>query len=168
MRKLKNVSLIILIAIAVATSTVSVIFCNTLSHRIEQLTRTSRADMIYLRGCVRNLEAELSATLSDGLASINRPTSGDPIAPPETDGESETEAETESSTDSETEPLPEKVLYTLAVHNERIGVFDTTGRVLCILNVFTPSLPAADLAALSEGIPIYSPEQLWEILDKYA
>ena len=73
--------------------------------------------------------------------------------------ESETEAETEAE---------KAILYTLAIYNGRIGVFDATGRILCTLNVFVPSLPASDYAALLAGVPIYSQEQMWEIWDKYA
>ena len=201
MRKCKIIVRIVLPIVAVVASLISVILCATVSGRVNQLTRTNRADMIYLRGCVRNLESNLTDALAEGLAGIGQPVLGDEIDVPQAETETDTDAEvdpeeetdavdlpaitvpeetpaeeTSSSeegksdemTDAEEESEPAEVLYTLAIVGERIGVLDTTGRVLCSLNVFTPTLPAADLDALTEGIPIYSQEELWEVLDKYA
>ena len=193
MRKCKIIVRIVLPIVAVVASLISVILCATVSSRVNRLTRTNRADMIYLRGCVRNLESNLTDALAEGLAGISQPVLGDEIDVPQTETDTETETESEEETDAvdlpaitvpeetsseegesdemtdaEEESEPAEVLYTLAIVGERIGVLDTTGRVLCILNVFTPTLPAADLDALTEGIPIYSQEELWEVLDKYA
>lgn len=193
MRKFKNICTVAIAVVAVVGSLLSATYTVKLSRRIEQVERSARADMVYLRGCIRHMEAELTAAVIDHLDEISRPVDGaeDTDTEPEpdeteqeteqvdlpthnrpegdltedTETESETETEIESESETETEAA---LLYTLAVHNERIGVFDATGRILCTLNVFVPSLPAADRSALRAGIPIYSQEQMWEILDKYA
>ena len=183
MRKYKAVCLVVMAAVAVLGSIFSAIYAAQLSAYVEQMKRSSRADMVYLRGYIRQLENELTDAIA-GLAEETAPpaesdavveTEAESETAPETDtgdlpalGQPEgyeTEAETETETEAETEA---PILYTLAIYNGRIGVFDATGRVLCTLNVFVPSLPATDYEALLAGVPIYSQEKMWDILDKYA
>ena len=217
MRNFKTVCLVIIASVAVIGSVLSAFYASQLSAYVEQLERSARADMIYLRGYIRRLEGELTEAIANLSAETSfpadtdqkpdteaeaktetetvletersdLPTDGHPEDDSEThetetelDFESETETETESDAESESEtdaeseseteiePEPEKpILYTLTIYNGRIGVFDATGRILCTLNVFVPSLPASDYAALLAGVPIYSQEQMWEIWDKYA
>ena len=219
MRNFKTVCLVIIASVAVIGSVLSAFYASQLSAYVEQLERSARADMIYLRGYIRRLENELTDAIANLSEETSFPTNTDQISDTETeaesvletersdlptdghpeddsethetetefDFESETETETESDAESESEtdaedesdtefeseteiePEPEKpILYTLTIYNGRIGVFDATGRILCTLNVFVPSLPASDYAALLAGVPIYSQEQMWEIWDKYA
>lgn len=219
MRNFKTVCLVIIASVAVIGSVLSAFYASQLSAYVEQLERSARADMIYLRGYIRRLENELTDAIANLSEETSFPTNTDQIADTETEAESvletersdlptdghpeddsethetetefdfeseteteteseaesasETDAESESETDAEDEsdiePEPEKpILYTLTIYNGRIGVFDATGRILCTLNVFVPSLPASDYAALLAGVPIYSQEQMWEIWDKYA
>lgn len=219
MRNFKTVCLVIIASVAVIGSILSAFYASQLSAYVEQLERSARADMIYLRGYIRRLENELTDAIANLSEETSFPTNTDQISDTETeaesvletersdlptdghpeddsetheaetefDFESETETETESEAESESEtdaedesdtefeseteiePEPEKpILYTLTIYNGRIGVFDATGRILCTLNVFVPSLPASDYAALLAGVPIYSQEQMWEIWDKYA
>ena len=199
MRNFKTVCLVIIASVAVIGSILSAVYASQLSAYVEQLERSARADMVYLRGYIRRLEGELT----DAIANLSEDTKSEAEATPDiesdaileteqsdlpTDGhpedeseiiesesesdselETETEAmvETESETEAETE-AEKAILYTLTIYNGRIGVFDATGRILCTLNVFVPSLPASDYAALLAGVPIYSQEQMWEIWDKYA
>ena len=239
MRNFKTVCLVIIASVAVIGSVLSAFYASQLSAYVEQLERSARADMIYLRGYIRRLEGELTEAIANLSEETSFPTNTDQISDTETEAESvletersdlptdghpeddsaspetetefnfeseaeteteseaesESESESESETDAEDEsdtefesetdaedesdtefeseteiePEPEKpILYTLTIYNGRIGVFDATGRILCTLNVFVPSLPASDYAALLAGIPIYSQEQMWEIWDKYA
>ena len=227
MRNFKTVCLVIIASVAVIGSVLSAFYASQLSAYVEQLERSARADMIYLRGYIRRLENELTDAIANLSEETSFPTNTDQISDTETEAESvletersdlptdghpeddsethetetefdfesetetetESEAESESETDAESEsetdaedesdtefeseteiePEPEKpILYTLTIYNGRIGVFDATGRILCTLNVFVPSLPASDYAALLAGVPIYSQEQMWEIWDKYA
>ena len=221
MRNFKTVCLVIIASVAVIGSVLSAFYASQLSAYVEQLERSARADMIYLRGYIRRLENELTDAIANLSEETSFPTNTDQISDTETeaesvletersdlptdghpeddsethetetefDFESETETETESEAESESEtdakdesdtefeseteteiePEPERpILYTLTIYNGRIGVFDATGRILCTLNVFVPSLPASDYAALLAGVPIYSQEQMWEIWDKYA
>ena len=179
MRKYKAVCLAVTAAVAVLGSIFSAVYASQLSAYVERMERSSRADMVYLRGYIRQLENELTDAIASLAENTAPPADADSVSEAETERdtesetgdlptlypEEETEAEAETETEAETDA---PVLYTLSIYNGCIGIFDATGRILCTLNVFVPSLPASDYAALLAGIPIYSQEQMWEIWDKYA
>ena len=48
-----------------------------------------------------------------------------------------------------------------------IGVFDSDGRLLYTLDVYTKTLPAADRALLKKGISASNRKELYEILGDY-
>ncbi len=197
MRKLKNILMAAVTAVAVIGSLSVAVYTVKLAERIEQVSRTSRADMNYLRGCIRDLEGELTATLIDRV--MDRMNEGSlPVGGDEENGAaappSETEAESvqdvmarpESETAPETEAMtlpthnhpetlpPEsdesdtrQMLYTIGAYEGRIGIFDVTGQLIRTVNVFLFSLPEADREILTVGIPAYSQEEMAEIVGRY-
>ncbi len=101
MRKLTQ-AFILTLAIAAAIGSLSTaIYTYTLSERLEQVARTSRADLNYLRGCIRGLEAELTSSIIDRLEAISRPVGG--VADAETEADTEAESGFEAETVFETE-----------------------------------------------------------------
>lgn len=57
--------------------------------------------------------------------------------------------------------------YRVTIWNGRIGVFDASGTLFRTVNVSVDTLPAADRAALAEGIRAGSPEEALRITEKY-
>ncbi len=120
MRKLKNILMATVAAVAVVGSLSTALYVAELSAKIDQVSRTSRADMNYLRGCIRDLEGELTASLIDRVLEhmdeMYRPTEevglpgGGESAPDggigtdetETDGADGTAAETAAETAADT------------------------------------------------------------------
>ncbi len=286
---LKKLFIAAVAALAVISSLFTTTYSIMLADRIAQVARSSHADMVYVRKCIRELEGELTQKvidrLCDRLEEISRPVGGIPeesiaesvateketvagtessAASTETDqteqiesvtqipAETQTETQpvalippadssaTESNADSETLPeadtvpdtpsslpsetlpasesiptiesdaatesadeadvttayeqetsaetdsmefpthnrpeteapsteeiAPAPILYTVAAHEGRIGVFDATGRLIRTVNVFLFSLPEADREALTVGIPAYSREEMVDIVSRY-
>lgn len=64
----------------------------------------------------------------------------------------------------ENEPRP---LYTVGTYNNRVAVFlyGETEPSQVLDEVFLRSLPAGDQQRLQQGIPVYSEEDLWSLLE---
>ncbi len=278
MKKLRSALMLLLTVASALGCLLSCMHTATLTARLEQVERSSRADMNYLRGYIRRLEGELTQSVIDRLEAIARPqdtpvgggacedSKGEstqesvtetetplpesetlPVALPlpetypeqeretaggsntegevstgthpeseavtlpailpetlpvwesessadgtasettgerpvettaeadrsDTEGEMDTECETETlelptHDQTETQPAePAPVLYTVAAHNGRIGVFDATGRLIREVNVFLFALPTPDREALTVGIPAYSREEMLDIVKRY-
>ncbi len=264
MKKLKTTLMLLLTMASMLGCLLSCMYTATLTARLDEVARSNRADMNYLRGCIRRLESELTQSVLNRLEEIARPqdtpdggessaenvwdpdsavttpdgessqesipSSDIPDSAPEsiavvlpeiypepstestcdTDTDTESEStmpetaapavdetrpasESETAVESETrideaaeseslelpthnqtetlppipEPDPAPVLYTVAAHNGRIGVFDATGRLIREVNVFLFALPREDREALTVGIPAYSREEMLEIVKRY-
>jgi hypothetical protein len=57
--------------------------------------------------------------------------------------------------------------YLVAAHNGVIGLFDASGALLKTVNVYLMTLPEADRAALTVGIPARDWEEALELLGQY-
>ena len=57
--------------------------------------------------------------------------------------------------------------YLVAAHNGIIGLFDASGALLRTANVYLMTLPEADRATLTVGIPAGDWEEALELLGRY-
>ena len=72
-----------------------------------------------------------------------------------------------------TENLPETtisedVLFIVKEYQEKIGVFDTSGRLLSTIDIYTKTLPKTDIALLKEGIKLRSEAELHSLIEDYS
>lgn len=59
------------------------------------------------------------------------------------------------------------ILYTLRTYQDLIGVFDASGQLLKVINVYCDALPLPDRTALESGISFSSIEELIRVLNAY-
>ena len=72
---------------------------------------------------------------------------------------------TESNDSSLENSLDE--IYTVKEYLEKIGIFDSEGRLLQILEVYIKTLPEADKRLLREGFEVSGKKQLNSIIEDY-
>ena len=72
--------------------------------------------------------------------------------------ENESESETEGS----------YISWIVKEHNEKIGVFDSNGSLIKLIDIYVKALPKSDQAALREGILINSDKELYSIIEAYS
>ena len=184
----KNIGIIMLVL------TVSALLCAIGSTAFaasmkEQLTHTKERallDRISLRADLRTLEDRMNEMLAGWFPSETSPkpsvgtaadvatdsesiTEIDAASDTETDGteESETIAGAESENSADSLPTP-TAAYVITVHEGVIGVFDTDGALVRVVNVYVETLPQADRAALAEGIEAADEQEMREIVDRLA
>ena len=176
MRKFLKGLMISAAALALGWLVLGTVYTHTVSDEVTRLRRESRSDIVYLRTRVRELESELTASLSGMEAPPAEAVDGD--APGEfTPGETTLGTDTEAVTvpthkapetqAPDTETVSPAALYLLAEHNGVIGVFDATGELMRTVNVFVMTLPEAEQEALAVGIPVYSYEELCGLVEQY-
>ena len=155
-------------------ATLSTVYTYSVSEDLSLLRNEGRSDIVYLRCRVRDLESELAARPAVPAESDATETREPVTAAPDT-AEPETEAvtipthnapETIPSVEQETEAAPASP-YLVAAHEGIIGVFDATGALLKTANVYIMTLPEADRAVLTAGIPAGDWEEALEILGRY-
>lgn len=175
----------------------STLYAHSLSEELTLLRREGRSDTVYLRSRIRELESELTVYLGEVFTAPSAPMGGEASTEGLTDCETVTEketvgenapqkpADTEAPTEGVTLPThnsPETVPsvdslpapetapaapYLVAAHNGIIGLFDASGALLRTVNVYLMTLPEADRAALTVGIPAGDWEEALELLGRY-
>ena len=171
----------------------STLYAHSLSEELTLLRREGRSDTVYLRSRIRELESELTVYLGEVFTAPSAPMGGEASTEGLTDGETVTEKETVGETapqkPADTEgvtlpthnspetvpskdsmPTPETAPaapYLVAAHNGIIGLFDASGALLRTVNVYLMTLPEADRAALTVGIPAGDWEEALELLGRY-
>ena len=175
----------------------STIYTCSVSEELTLLRREARSDTVYLRSRIRELESELTAYLGEAITAPSDPLGGETATEGTTGHETVTEketadvtedpkpADTEAATEGVTLPThssPETVPsaggestpetspaapYLVAAHNGIIGLFDASGALLKTVNVYLMTLPEADRAALTVGIPARDWEEALELLGQY-
>lgn len=186
---------LLIAALCVLTTWVglSTLYAHSLSEELTLLRREGRSDTVYLRSRIRELESELTLYLGEVFTAPSAPMGGEASTEGLTDGETVTEKETEGETapqkPADTEgvtlpthnspetvpsvdslPTPETAPaapYLVAAHNGIIGLFDASGALLRTVNVYLMTLPEADRAALTVGIPAGDWEEALELLGRY-
>ena len=80
------------------------------------------------------------------------------------------ETTTFESTEEETIAVAESVFETLIVkeHLGKIGIFNSEGEAIHIIDVYTKTLPEADRRLLEEGFEITNEKQLASIIQDYS
>lgn len=156
-------------------------YTRSISDEITRLRRESRSDIVYLRNCVRELEAKLAVGLGEYPSKAVGGEAEETAPAPETEavtvpvhkapetGEPETEQATDApaGAEADADTAAPAALYLLAEHNGVIGVFDAAGQVLRTINVFVMTLPEAEQEALRVGIPAYSFEEMCGLVEQY-
>lgn len=186
---------LLIAALCVLTTWVglSTLYAHSLSEELTLLRREGRSDTVYLRSRIRELESELTVYLGEVFTAPSAPMGGEASTEGLTDGETVTEKETVGETapqkpaDTEgvtlpthnspetvpsvdRQPTPETAPaapYLVAAHNGIIGLFDASGALLRTVNVYLMTLPEADRAALTVGIPAGDWEEALELLGRY-
>lgn len=186
---------LLIAALCVLTTWVglSTLYAHSLSEELTLLRREGRSDTVYLRSRIRELESELTVYLGEVFTAPSAPMGGEASTEGLTDGETVTDKETEDETapqkPADTEgvtlpthnspetvpsvdslPTPETAPaapYLVAAHNGIIGLFDASGALLRTVNVYLMTLPEADRAALTVGIPAGDWEEALELLGRY-
>ena len=69
---------------------------------------------------------------------------------------------------SASETRRQSTLYIVCEYNEKIAVFDTEGKLIKTLDIYTKTLPKADQALLREGIKLTSEEELTALIEDYS
>lgn len=59
------------------------------------------------------------------------------------------------------------ILYTLRAYQDLIGVFDATGELIQVINVYCDALPLLDRVALEEGLSFSNKDDLIRALNAY-
>ncbi len=191
MRKLTKALLIAITTVSLGWSILSSLYTHTVSEKLAMLKRESHSDVIYLRCRLRELEKELGATILDRLTPSVKPVDGsleeeeactesDTASVAESEGDSIADTGDEAVTESVTLPTHEAPetrpsvdieepagVYLLGVHEGRVALFDAAGALIDSVNVFVMTLPDADRAALEAGIPVSSPEEARELMERY-
>lgn len=186
---------LLIAALCVLTTWVglSTLYAHSLSEELTLLRREGRSDTVYLRSRIRELESELTVYLGEVFTAPSAPMGGEASTEGLTDGETVTEKETVGETapqkPADTEgvtlpthnspetvpsedslPTPETAPaapYLVAAHNGIIGLFDASGALLRTVNVYLMTLPEADRAALTVGIPAGDWEEALDLLGRY-
>lgn len=186
---------LLIAALCVLTTWVglSTLYAHSLSEELTLLRREGRSDTVYLRSRIRELESELTLYLGEVFTAPSAPMGGEASNEGLTEGETVTEKETVGETapqkPADTEgvtlpthnspetvpsvdslPTPETAPaapYLVAAHNGVIGLFDASGALLRTVNVYLMTLPEADRAALTVGIPAGDWEEALELLGRY-
>lgn len=60
------------------------------------------------------------------------------------------------------------VLFIAKEYEEKIGIFDTAGRLLQTIDIYTKTLPKTDRALLREGIELRSEAELISLIEDYS
>lgn len=61
-----------------------------------------------------------------------------------------------------------EILYIAKEYENKIGIFDTSGRLLRSIDIYTKALPKADRALLREGIELRSEAELISLIEDYS
>jgi hypothetical protein len=61
-----------------------------------------------------------------------------------------------------------EILYIAKEYENKIGIFDTSGRLLRSIDIYTKTLPKADRALLREGIELRSEAELISLIEDYS
>ena len=61
-----------------------------------------------------------------------------------------------------------EVLFIVREYEEKIGIFDTNGRLLRIIDIYTKTLPKTDRGLLREGIELRSLAELDSLIEDYS
>ena len=69
--------------------------------------------------------------------------------------------------DTETKDLGTDKIYTVREHMGRIGIFDESGALVRVLEVYVRTLPEADKRMLTEGFDVVGIKQLNAIIEDY-
>lgn len=69
--------------------------------------------------------------------------------------------------DTETKDLDTDKIYTVREHMGRIGIFDESGALVRVLEVYVRTLPEADKRMLTEGFDVVGIKQLNAIIEDY-
>ncbi len=151
-------------------------YTHTVSKEVRQLRRENRSDIVYLRTRVRELEAELTASLMGKLLPPAEAVDGEAIDPSEESAEAvtipahkspETQPSAEETTAEAVDTAAPAAMYILTEHDGVIGVFDAAGELIQTVNVFTLTLPESEREALKVGIPAYSHEEMRAMVEQY-
>ena len=191
MKKLLKALTVALAASALIGTLLSVAYTQTVSKELTRLRRESRSDIVYLRNRVKELEGDMLSSFLDCWADVlDTQVGGEADTAPsepreetdvQPDGEADTDADEEAVTipthnspetvpSVDSLPTPETAPaapYLVAAHNGIIGLFDASGALLRTVNVYLMTLPEADRAALTVGIPVGDWEEALELLGRY-
>ena len=63
---------------------------------------------------------------------------------------------------------PPAVLFIAREYEEKIGIFDTDGRLIQTIDIYTKTLPKTDRALLREGIELRSEDELISLIEDYS
>lgn len=69
--------------------------------------------------------------------------------------------------DTETETTEKEKIYLVREHMNKIGIFDESGTLIKVLEVYVKILPEADKRMLEEGFEIVGEKQLNAIIEDY-
>ena len=69
--------------------------------------------------------------------------------------------------DTETETTENEKIYLVREHMNKIGIFDESGTLIKVLEVYVKTLPEADKRMLEEGFEIVGEKQLNAIIEDY-
>lgn len=69
--------------------------------------------------------------------------------------------------DTETETTEKEKIYLVREHMNKIGIFDESGTLIKVLEVYVKTLPEADKRMLDEGFEIMGEKQLNAIIEDY-
>ena len=72
------------------------------------------------------------------------------------------------SSESSTLPQEDSICFVVKEYDGKIGVFDTKGTLLNIIDVYTKTLPKADQTLLREGIGLKSEDELRALIEDYS
>ena len=80
------------------------------------------------------------------------------------------ESATQETTEAESGPLTETEFEMLWAkeYSDKIGIFNSAGEAVYIIDVYTKTLPEADRRLLEEGFEITSAKQLASIIQDYS
>ena len=53
-------------------------------------------------------------------------------------------------------------------YNEKIGIFDSDGELVEIINTYIKALPSKDQALLREGFEVNSEKELYSVIEAYS
>ena len=88
-------------------------------------------------------------------------------------GKENTEKETEyvyiyvkSDTESETNTNSNTV-WIVKEYNERIGIYDSNGILLDVIETYVKTLPTTEQQLLKEGIEVSSEKELYSVIEDY-
>ena len=58
--------------------------------------------------------------------------------------------------------------WTVKAYNEKIGIFDSDGELVEIINTYIKALPSKDQALLREGFEVNSEKELYSVIEAYS